>query len=168
MVKKKRSSRRPKRGSRRPVRRNTDIKPEWHLVKLDERQYWNDKIKSMTTEIFGVYAYDKNKHVHLAEITPSYDLTFIAFDYGETPKVADDEDLRNELNEMILEGQVEQEPGTYMHVRTLDGLVAKHPKRDRNIQKLLDDPDPDESERDQERHTLDEIMEGWNSGSFMF
>jgi len=165
---KKRTSRKPKRGSRKPVRRNpAEIKPDWRLVKLDERQHWRDDIKAMTTEIFGVYAYDKNKHVHVAEITPSYELTFIDFDYGETPKVADDDDLREQLNEMILEGKAEQESGTYMHVRDLDALLKKHPKRGRSIPKL-DEPDPDATDREQEQAVLDEIMERWNGGGLYF
>lgn len=169
MIRRKRSSRpKKRRGSRRPLRRNTEIKPDWHLVKLDEHQHWRADIKRMAPEIYGVYAYDKNKHVHVAEITPSYELTFIAFDYTESPEVAEDEDLRNTLNELILEGQADQELGTYMHVSTLDKIVEKHPKRDRSIQKYLDAPDPDDSEREQEKALLDQVMEGWNTGSFMF
>ena len=50
----------------------TTIKPDWWLVKLNERQYWCDEIQAKTEAIFGVYAFDRNEQTHLCEITPSY------------------------------------------------------------------------------------------------
>ena len=74
------------------------------IVKLPERDYWCDDVQAMTKRIFGVYALDRRQHFYLCEMCASYELWFIESQYEDTDDVAEDEDQRNELNEMILAG----------------------------------------------------------------
>ena len=55
----------------------------------------------------------------------SYELWFIETQYEETDEVAEDEYKRNELNEIILEGDCHTEPVSYMHRKDIDPLFLR-------------------------------------------
>ena len=75
--------------------------------------------------LFGVYAFDRRQHHHLCEFCASYELWFLETQYEETDDVADDEYKRDELNEMILAGDRDTEPVSYMHRKEIDPLFLR-------------------------------------------
>ena len=98
-------------GSEIPVGK-VQLLPDTCIVKLPERQHWCEDIQRLTTKMFGVYALDRRQHFHLCEMCASYELWFLETQYEEAGLVKD----TDELNEMILEGDGQTEPVTYMHV----------------------------------------------------
>jgi hypothetical protein len=111
-------------GSEIPVGR-AQLLPDTCIVKASEREYWCEDVQAMTKRIFGVYALDRRQHHHLCEFCASYELWFIESQYEETDEVAGDDDKRNELNEMILEGDRDTEPVSYAHRKEIDPLFLR-------------------------------------------
>ena len=99
--------------------------PDTCIVKISEREWWCPDVQAMTKRIFGVYALDRRQHFHLCEMCASYELWFIESQYEDTDEVAEDDDRRNDLNEMILEGDGYTEPVTYMHRKDIDPLFLR-------------------------------------------
>jgi hypothetical protein len=99
--------------------------PDACIVKISEREWWNDDVRRMTTRMFGVYVLDRRRHVHLCEICPSYELHFVETQYEETDEVAHDEDKRDELNQMILEGDGQTEPVVYFHRKDIEPMFRR-------------------------------------------
>ena len=99
--------------------------PDTCIVKLPERDYWNDDVQAMTKRIFGVYAFDRRQHFHLCEFCASYELWFLESQYEDTDEVADDEYKRDELHEMILAGDRNTDPISYMHRKEIDPLFLR-------------------------------------------
>jgi hypothetical protein len=79
----------------------------------------------MTKRIFGVYALDRRQRFHVCEFCPSYELYFVESQYEETEEVAEDESKREELNQMVLEGDRDTEPVSYMHVADIEPMFQR-------------------------------------------
>ena len=86
-----------------PVGR-VQLLPDTCIVKISEREWWCEDVQTMTKRIFGVYALDRRQHFYLCEMCASYESWFIESQYEDTDEVAEDEDKRNDLNEMVMEG----------------------------------------------------------------
>ena len=99
--------------------------PDTCIVKLPERDYWCDDVQAMTKRIFGVYALDRRQHFHLCEFCASYELWFLETQYEDTDEVAEDEYKRDDLHEMILAGDRDTEPVSYMHRKEIDPLFLR-------------------------------------------
>ncbi len=76
--------------------------------------------------MFGVYALNRRLYVHLCEMCASYELWFIETQYEETEEVAEDEQKRDELNQMILEGDGQTDPVIYMHVCDIEPMFRRN------------------------------------------
>jgi hypothetical protein len=111
-------------GTEIPVGR-AQLLPDACIVKLPEREYWCDDVQAMTTRLFGVYALDRRQHFHLCEMCASHELWFIETQYEETDGVAEDEDKRDELWQMILDGDRDTEAVSYMHRKDIDPLFLR-------------------------------------------
>jgi hypothetical protein len=107
-----------------PVGR-VQLLPDACIVKLPERDYWNDDVQAMTKRLFGVYALDRRQHHHLCEFCASYELWFIETQYEETDESAEDEYKRDELFQMISAGDGQTERVTYMHRKNIDPLFLR-------------------------------------------
>ena len=55
----------------------------------------------------------------------SYELWFVESQYEDTDEVAEDDDRRDELNRIILEGDGYTEPVTYMHRKEIDPMFLR-------------------------------------------
>ncbi len=88
----------------------------FRYVKLDETKHWNESIVKRAGKIEGVYIYDDEVATHLCELAPSYELHFIESQYSECP---DSQDDRERLYDDILEGNMDTESVTYMHVSAI-------------------------------------------------
>ena len=142
--------------------KNDDIKPDWALVKLDERKYWREDIRRATKEIYGVYAFNRNSYTYCCEATPSYELHFIANDYVEINGLT--EDQQNDLDEHIVSSR--NDAVIYLHVGFLEDLMKVHPERFKNVGKI--EIEEDDAPRDQLNDTIDFIAENWGTGALVF
>ncbi|MGO8750588.1 MAG: hypothetical protein ACLQNE_31960 [Thermoguttaceae bacterium] len=97
--------------------------PDACIVKVPERDYWCEEVRAMTKRIFGVYAFDRRQHFHLCELCASYELWFVETQYEETDEVAEDEDRRDELNQIVLGAY--EEPVTYAHRKEIDPMFMR-------------------------------------------
>jgi hypothetical protein len=105
----------------------TDVKelviPHWKLVGIDEGRHWNlpPEVMAKITKIFGVYLFDAKRHVHCCEFTPSYELyplgTEVIFVDGVT------EQEREDIWEMLRDGDRDCSNVTYMHVHEVDSAI---------------------------------------------
>lgn len=143
----------------------TNPAPEYYMIKIDERKHWRDDIQGKTTAVYSVYAFDRNTHVHLCELTPSYCLMFLGHDYVVAEGLSETE--YEELDAKVTEGLLDSEPVTYMHARTVESLL----KQDPTLMKKVDiDLVADESlsENEQWNADFDSLVEGWHTGALRF
>lgn len=136
------------------MRYNPEIKPDYWLVKLDEREYWREDIQSATTEIYGIYLVDRNLHVHICSATPSAELWFIANDPVWLESLS--EEKRDELDDAVRSAY--DEPVSYTDARDIDRHIEKHPDL---AQRLTIDLD----EITTAQAAADLANEGWSDGS---
>ena len=99
--------------------------PDTCIVKMPDRDYWCDGVQAMTKRIVAVYALDRRQHFHLCEMCASYELWFIEHQYEATDEVDQDENKRDELHELILDGGRYEEPVTYEHRKDIDPLFLR-------------------------------------------
>jgi len=99
--------------------------PDTCIVKVPDREWWCPEVQAMTKRLFGVYALDRRQHFHLCEFCASYELWFIESQYEETDEVAQDEDRREELNNLILDGDRDTEAVSYFHVKDIDPMFLR-------------------------------------------
>ncbi len=52
--------------------------PRMRAVVIDETRDWSDEVTAVMGRIKGIYVHDASVAVHMCEITPSYDLTFVS------------------------------------------------------------------------------------------
>lgn len=100
--------------------------PDACIVKIPDRDYWCDDVQAMTKRIFALYALDRRQHIHLCEVCASYELWFIEHQYEATDQVdQDDEEKREELHELILDGGRYEEQVVYEHRKDIDPLFLR-------------------------------------------
>lgn len=139
---------------------NPEIPANWHIVKVDERDYWRDDLRDKTSAIFTVYAFDKASHTHLCEATPSYALWWIGYEAEPIDGLSDEE--RESLYEQVECGMHPDQACDYMHARDVDSLCARHPERVKRVS--VDE----EAQQEDDQVAVDEIMDGWNTGAIRF
>ncbi len=130
------------------------VPPDYWLVKVPCRGFWREDIQEMTTAIWTVYVFDRNLHVHICSLTPSYELHFAGYDYIEVDGLLDE--VSNDLNEMIV--TAESELIDYSDVSTIDRIIEANPQLAKQVDWNLD-PDSD---------PFQEIAEAWCTGSATF
>jgi hypothetical protein len=113
--------------------KKADIKPDIHLLAIDETEFWTipDKWKQHIERIETVFFYDAMTYVHVAEITPSYELWRFAT-RAVTREDCDDW-TRDEIDNYVQDGIAGDDWVTYMHVGQIDALVAKRNKGDNDF-----------------------------------
>jgi hypothetical protein len=99
--------------------------PDACIVKIPDREYWCEEVRKLTTRIFAVYALDRRRHFHLCELCASYELWFIEHQYEPTEEVDQDDDKREELYELILDGSRYEEQVIYEHRKGIDPMFLR-------------------------------------------
>jgi hypothetical protein len=99
--------------------------PDACIVKIPDREYWCDEVQKLTTRIFAVYALDRRQHHYLCEMCASYELHFIEHQYEPTDEVDQDDDKRDELHELILDGSRYEESVIYEHRCDVDPMFGR-------------------------------------------
>jgi len=88
-------------------------RPEFWLIKLEERSNWSEDIQAKTASIYSVYLYDRNRHTHVCDINPSYEMLWLYTGHEETDFISDDEEARTALSEEIRYNQGSSEDNDY-------------------------------------------------------
>ena len=104
---------------------SVQLLPDACIVKVPDRDYWCEEVQAMTKRIFAVYALDRRQHFHLCELCASYELCFVEHQYEPTDEVDQDDDKREELHELILDGGRYEEPVIYEHRKDIDPLFLR-------------------------------------------
>lgn len=137
----------------------------YHLIKLPEREHWSDEVKSLTQEIYGVYAYDAAEYTYCAEATPSHCLMYIGVDYIPVEDL--EEDKLEELHTWIEEGSTYSEPVTYMHVASVVRRVEAKPELTKKAEIEFDLEDIS-NETARWNAIFDQLIEGWHTGALRY
>jgi hypothetical protein len=99
--------------------------PDACIVKTPDRDYWSEEVQALTTKIFAVYALDRRQHFHLCELCASYELHFIEHQYEPTEEVDQDDEKRDELSELILDGGRYEQQVIYEHRKDIDPMFGR-------------------------------------------
>lgn len=144
-------------------KRDKSVTPDFHIIKIDERNFWSESVQQRTKEVYGVYAFDRNSYTYCCEATPSYELLFLGTDFVGEENLS--EEQKEELDTWVL--TADSEPVTYMHVRSVEQLCEKYPQR---TQKANINLETDESHTEVEawNAVFDQLCEGWSTGSLQF
>ena len=99
----------------------TAIKPDIRILKQDVTRFIIDNaLLRKVGKVFEVFIYDANRHVHLCELSPSYELHFVEFQPINMP---DDEDEREYVYQ-VLEDIAAESPRNveYSRVKGIDKI----------------------------------------------
>ena len=99
--------------------------PDACIVKVSDRDYWCEEVQKLTTRIFAVYALDRRQHHYLCEMCASYELHFIEHQYEPVDGLDQDDDKREELSELILDGSRCEEQVVYEHRFDIDPMFGR-------------------------------------------
>ena len=101
-----------------------ELLPDVWLVKIDEREHWLDPtILERTSRIYGVYVFDRRKHVHCCSFEATYECTFLGSQWEYTRELTDDE--TEDLDERIREGDRDCETVSYWGKHDVDRMLAE-------------------------------------------
>jgi hypothetical protein len=92
---------------------------------MSDREYWCEEVQAMTKRIFAVYALDRRQHFYLCEMCASYELYFVEHQYEPVDGLDQDDDKREELNELILDGSRYEEQVIYEHRSDIDPMFGR-------------------------------------------
>ena len=101
-----------------------ELLPDMWIVKIDEREYWLDPVVlDRTSRVFGVYVFDRRKHVHCCSFEATYECTFLGSQWEYARELTDDE--IEDLDERIREGDRDCETVSYWGVHDVDRMLAE-------------------------------------------
>lgn len=99
------------------------VTPAVHIVLIDETENWCDEVRAKARRLFGVYLFDKRRHVHACEMTPSYELHFLRTIWtNEFPDTHEGEQGTDALEMEIWHGNMDTPAVCYVHTHVIDGL----------------------------------------------
>lgn len=103
--------------------KDQQIFPSIHIALLEETHNWSEAIQQQAGRLFGVYLFDRRRHVHACEFTPSYELHFLKTIYtAEFPETVQGERERDALEMEIMQGDRDTPLVCYVHTHVIDGL----------------------------------------------
>jgi len=91
---------------------------------MDDTEYWTSLPKGIK-KVYSGYLFDANLGVHVAELTPSAELHLIDTVPVFEDFVYEDDELREQLYDYIMEGAADTEPVTYVHLKS--AIANSHP-----------------------------------------
>lgn len=97
--------------------------PAVHIILIEETNSWCEEIREKAGRLFGVYLFDKRRHIHACELTPSYELHFLKTisNYSGKFSNAEEEEIERDNLEMeIMDGNRETQDIQYYHVSDID------------------------------------------------
>lgn len=139
------------------MNKNIDIKPDWNLIKLNERPYWSKEVQEKTVHNYGIYAFDRNLHTFCCEATPSYCLHFMGTELHLVEGMTEEE--REQMYDYEVEADANSNPVIYMSHWDVERLIKESPD-------LLQHVDMTDVEEDED--PVDNIREGWVTGALNY
>lgn len=94
-----------------------------YIVKIDETEYWNERVfkeHPAIKRIFGVYMVDMDSRTYLAEMTPSYFLSFLENQWDGNYRIS--EEKLEEIDELLRGTEADED--IYMHTGAIDRAPA--------------------------------------------
>ncbi len=91
----------------------TPQKPDLRIFRQDTTRHWSADMQARAEKFFDVYIFDKRKHVHCCELTPSYEMNYIGPTW-EDVKSDDDEDLCEDVMDAVIDDNTQ-----YVHVSSV-------------------------------------------------
>lgn len=102
-----------------------ELLPELWIVKIDEREWWLDpEVLVACPRIYGVYVFDRRRHVHVCSFEPCYELHFLGSDYTESDELQNDESRRDAIHGTIVQGDSQCDQVTYWGKADIDRMLA--------------------------------------------
>ena len=106
-------------------------------LKQNLNHYTMDEIQAKRiAEIIDVYAFDINRHVHCAELTPSYELHKLY----TTVVLTDDDELtdaqRGNIRDPIEQAADDSSDVIYVHTRLIDRVIHDHTRLEELIENI--------------------------------
>lgn len=100
-----------------------ELLPDMWVVKIDEKEHWLDPVVlDKTNRLYGVYVFDRRRHVHCCSFEATYELTFLGSQWDYTRELDDDE--TNDLDERIREGDGQCESVSYWGTHDIECMIA--------------------------------------------
>jgi hypothetical protein len=127
------------------------LRPDFHLVvEPHNLEYWNipeyrDKIASIET----VWLFDRNVHVHCAELTPSYEMWPVETRVNLKVAFADEEELRNDIED-IVHSNSDYDIG-YQHVHDVEAWLKNPQMRHKRLGDIGDGVSYEEESYEEQR-----------------
>lgn len=139
--------------------------PNYHIIKISERYLWSKSIQDRTTDVWAVYAFDRNAATNLCEITPSFCLMYLGACHEPILGLTDKQ--LEVLHEDVDEGSDATDPVSYMHVGTIEALITKYRDLVKKVEMVLDTEDCS-SDNERWNAEFDQLREGWQTGALSF
>ena len=99
-----------------------ELLPELWVVKIDEREHWIDPdVLAACPRIYGVYVFDRKRHVHICSFQPTYELHHLGSDYTLIDEL--DDHRLSEIDDKIWEGDCQSEQVTYWGAHDIDRML---------------------------------------------
>lgn len=99
-----------------------ELLPELWVVKIDEREHWLDpEVFAACPRIYGVYVFDRKRHVHICSFTPTYELHYLGSDYILIDGLGDYR--LSEIDEKIRDGDSQCDDVTYWGAHDIDRML---------------------------------------------
>ena len=106
-----------------------ELLPDLWIVKIDEREHWLDPVVlERTNRIYGVYVFDRRKHVHCCSFEATYELTFLGSQWDYSRELDDEE--TEDLDERIREGDRQCEDVSYWGVHDIQRMLDENTCRE--------------------------------------
>lgn len=107
------------------------IVPSILAVRMDETEYWVDAFlkKYQIKRVWAVYVYNQNHHTHCCEITPSYELHFVEYQFEYEDGVEHPDALIDEIDGERYKAQADAEPVSYYHTHVIDRIPYRRRAR---------------------------------------
>lgn len=101
-----------------------ELLPELWVVKIDEREHWlAPEVLESCPRLYGVYVFDRKRHVHICSFQPTYELHYLGSDYTLIDDVQDDDYRLSEIDDKIREGDCQSEDVTYWGAHDIDRML---------------------------------------------
>lgn len=106
----------------------TDIQ----IIEIDHTYHWSDEMRAKVDRICTVYLYDRSVVTHCAELTPSYELIPLYYNFSTKPNQVRNDELAEEID-----NEFHNEEPIYIHCNKIETFthVVDLAMRMKNINK---------------------------------
>ena len=104
------------------------VKPDLWVIALDETSPCDipDRYKGKLLGVQGIYVFDRDQEVHVADTSGSYELWLVMPREVISVAASADEALADEINNFVLGNYDYSEPVTYSYCREIDALLRRY------------------------------------------